>query len=714
MLNTGPEAVPAFPGYIVLEKLGEGGMGTVYKARDPLEGRVVALKTLRDWRGGDESDRERFLREARAASGLDHPGIVRVLALYDAQDPPFFVMEYVVGVPLKDRMRLLAPAEAARAIAKVARAIDYAHAQGVVHRDLKPSNILFGGDGEPRILDFGVAGFLDAAQTRLTRVGEFLGTPAYAAPEQFEPGARIGPETDVYALGAILYELLAGRPPFEGANLREIVGRILQGDPPLPRNLAPGVPEPLQRVCLKAIEKNPAKRYATAADLAEDLERFLDGEEVSARPAIYDAALSAKAVPHLDEIARWHGERLISRRERDRLERAYRGILTDEPEWLGTLRHVKPAQVFLYLGGLLILLGCGMWMAYHWRLLLSLERIAGSLGPCVLLQLIGAYLWKRKRFGAAVAFLLVGGSLVAPAVAVFLSQVKWPAGSQGAAFEILPTYFTNVQMLIASVLGLAWGILEFRWCRASAFSYLIAAALLATYVMMQYVLGFRAVEKEATRALLFLPLAAVMAGMGGICERWNRPKMAPPFYAAGLLTLFATVAAIAFFAPIDWLEAPWGDVRRLQKLGFLGAAAVWLPLALVADRWGTETVRFFAFFLFLAVPPSILVPLHLLEHDGPLLYAQVRWAEALLPAASLAVALSSIPLQLRTFLYTGFLYLSISVQRITENHFPHNQTWPVSLMVAGLTLMLLTLLAERIRRKYLGRTSALSDETLKA
>ncbi len=281
-----PAAGRRFGKYVLLGELGRGGMGVVYRARQHGLDRVVALKTLPPSAGAMPEARQRFLREARACGKLKHPNIVAVHEVGEAEGLPYFAMEYVEGASLDRTLRQgpPSPAKAAAWIRDLARALECAHAQGVLHRDLKPANVILDGRGLPRLTDFGLA--KDASsQTLLTQAGEVFGTPAYMAPEQAEGRmAEVDARTDVYALGAMLYEMLAGRLPFEGASISEVLYKVVHEEPSSPRVLRPSADPELEAVCLKAMEKEPGRRYASAAELAGDPDRFLAGEPVSVRP----------------------------------------------------------------------------------------------------------------------------------------------------------------------------------------------------------------------------------------------------------------------------------------------------------------------------------------------------------------------------------------------------------------------------------------------
>jgi tetratricopeptide (TPR) repeat protein/tRNA A-37 threonylcarbamoyl transferase component Bud32 len=281
--------------YDVLEEVGRGGMGVVLKARQRSLDRIVALKRLRAGATSGEEARQRFRREALALARLQHPNIVQIYGVGEADEQPFLALEFIAGGSLADRLAqrsgTLLPARAAAPLVEVlARAVEYAHGNGIVHRDLKPANVLLAGPHDappeqwgPKVTDFGLAKRLDGEND--TRSGAVLGTPGYMAPEQAGgPAGGIGPWTDVYGLGAILYELLTGQPPFRAEAPLQTLQQIAGPDPVRPCSLInPSVPRDLETVCLKCLEKTAARRYASAAALADDLGRWLRGEPVLAR-----------------------------------------------------------------------------------------------------------------------------------------------------------------------------------------------------------------------------------------------------------------------------------------------------------------------------------------------------------------------------------------------------------------------------------------------
>jgi tetratricopeptide (TPR) repeat protein len=292
---------PHLSGYELQGELGRGGMGVVYRAWDQRLNRPVAIKMLLAGDLARADERERFRREAEAAAGLRHPNIVQVYGVGDLEGRPYFTMEFVEGGSLAEKLAgaPLAGIQAATFLATLARAVQTAHDRGIVHRDLKPGNVLLTDDGTPKIADFGLARRLD--ERPITRSGIPMGTPNYMAPEQaLGLTDSIGPAADIYALGAILYEVLTGRPPFQENTSAETLRQVVEQEPLPPSRCNVTVPRDLEVICLKCLRKEPHRRYPSAAALAQDLGRFDRGEPITARPTGL-----------LERSARWLGRRRV-------------------------------------------------------------------------------------------------------------------------------------------------------------------------------------------------------------------------------------------------------------------------------------------------------------------------------------------------------------------------------------------------------------------
>src|SRR5438046_8777103 len=272
--------------YQILEEIGRGGMGVIYRARQRHSRRIVALKQILSYDADSQETLARFRREARAAASLDHPNILPIYELSEDENGlPFFSMKFAVGGSLLDAAPALRsePRRSVALIAKVAHAVQYAHAQGILHRDLKPGNVLLDGRGEPLVSDFGLAKWLDTT-TDVTRSLMIFGTPGYIAPEQArESTPNLTPAADVYSLGAILFDLFTGRPPFLGEHALAVIQQASEKPAPKLRSLVPALDRNLDTICARCLEREPQARYRSAGDLGVDLERWLEGRTIIAR-----------------------------------------------------------------------------------------------------------------------------------------------------------------------------------------------------------------------------------------------------------------------------------------------------------------------------------------------------------------------------------------------------------------------------------------------
>jgi hypothetical protein len=279
------KAAPKVPGFEVLGELGRGGMGVVYLARRTLLNRKCALKMILAGEHAGPEAAVRFLAEAEAVARLNHPNVVRIHAIGEHEGSPYLELEYAEAGNLERRLdgKPWPARDAVILVEALARGVAEAHRLGIVHRDLKPANVLLTREGVPKVTDFGLARCI-GVDSGLTLAESIIGSPSYMAPEQaFGRAREAGPRADVYSLGAILYELLTGRPPFVGTNMYETLEQVRTADPVRPGRLVPGLPRDLDTIVLECLHKDPARRFASAGDLADDLRRYLDGQPVRAR-----------------------------------------------------------------------------------------------------------------------------------------------------------------------------------------------------------------------------------------------------------------------------------------------------------------------------------------------------------------------------------------------------------------------------------------------
>ena len=374
--------------YELQEELGRGGMGVVYKALHVSLNRIVALKMLLRGRFASADDQARFRAEAEAIAQLDHPNIVPVYEVGQLEGHVYFSMKYVKGRTLQQVLSdgPLEPNEAARILALIARAVDFAHRRGVLHRDLKPSNVLIDDEGQPHVNDFGLAKQLSASES-LTRSGAVLGTPAYMSPEQ-AAGHRgqVGPASDVYALGAILYHAITGEPPFKGSSAVDVVLRVREEEAPLARTVNPNANRDLEMVVTRCLQKPVDLRYQSAAALGEDLEAWLADEPVAARtgPVSQIAALMFRETHHISVLENWgllwmwHSIVLL-----------VVCILTNSMQWYGV---ENPWAFFLFWTA-----GLGAWALVFWMM-------RQRMGPVTFVERQIAHVWAGSMLSIALLF----------------------------------------------------------------------------------------------------------------------------------------------------------------------------------------------------------------------------------------------------------------------------------------------------------------------
>ncbi len=372
----------------LLEELGRGGMGVVYKARQISLNRIVALKMLLRGRFASATDQARFRAEAEAIARLDHPHIVPIYEVGQFEGHVFFSMKYVAGETLLERLAKgpLDPREAARIMAIVARAIDFAHRRGVLHRDLKPSNVLIDREGQPLVNDFGLA--KQSTDTNsLTRSGVVLGTPAYMSPEQAGGGrGQVGPASDVYGLGSILYHAITGQPPFIGNSPVDVVLMVLEQDVPLARSINPQANRDLEMIAVRCLQKPTDLRYHSAVALALDLEAWLADEPVSARSGHFSHVVAmlfrethhAAVLQNWGLLWMWHSAVLL-----------IVCLLTQVLQWSGV--EYPLAYFMLWTAGL------GTWASVFWM-------FRQRMGPVTFVERQIAHVWASSMISIALLF----------------------------------------------------------------------------------------------------------------------------------------------------------------------------------------------------------------------------------------------------------------------------------------------------------------------
>jgi len=683
--------LPVFEGFRTIERIGMGGMGDVYKLHDLKLDRLVAAKIVR----GDRrvaSGLTGFLSEARALALFQDQRIVQIYEFRDQAAPPVLIMEYVDGFELGRLAPSLECHQRARIMKEVCEAVHHAHQVGVQHRDLKPSNIMLDGELRPKILDFGLSSN-DPAR------GHFRGTPHYLAPEQLDASQPIDARTDVYALGAVLYEMLTGVPPVGGASEDDIVANVRAGAIRLPVEIAPRTPEPLQAIALKALEPRPSERYQSAQDMALDLDRFLDGRPVTARPSRYGSVLTARIRPHLDQIEDWLRLKLIHPHEASRIHSAYRQLEKRDDDWIGESRVLSYSQIALYLGAFLLM--CGS-LFYFWARRFELD-VKGIVEPSIVLAMpfaglnVAAHLLARRDHKAvAVAFYLGGISLLPLyLLLVFYDTGLWvvPKDTPGQLF--LDGSVSNRQLQITILVACAWTAWLALRTRTIALSTVLAVLglLLALAVLSDF--GLRSWFDDAKWDLLalhLLPLVPIYAAAGFGLERAGRPWFGRPLYTGAAVILIVALELLAlngrlfhYLGGLSMRPFQADTVSDATLLDTITAMSlngiVFYLVGSAADRRGTDLMKAAAWLLFTISPFAILEPLAYLNNTDDYYHA-FNWIYL---GLALAMALVSHQRQRKSFYYAGLINTGAALWLIARHYeWFDKPAWAIVLVVIGL------------------------------
>jgi len=602
------EPAPNLPGFRIERKLGEGALGVVYAAHDEKLNRRIALKVLRSRAHGPI--RRRVLEEARNAASLNNPAVVTIFAVLDETDPPAIVMELVEGFSLDRFSAQLNFDQKARLLREVAGGLAAAHEHGLVHRDLKPDNIIVGPDMRPRILDFGLALSLEEASREQ---GGFAGTPLYASPEQVQ-GHPLTAASDIFSFGAVMFKVLTGRAAFAGETAAGVLEAIATTTPPFLREVAVGVPEDLQAICLACLAWEPAER-PTAAEVAVELGRFLVGEPTRLKPKLYDDLLRRSISEHSAQARIWRSQSMISREEQDSLEIMHRRLLADEDHWIIDARRITHLQTIL---------SCGTWLAVVatvltvWMLRDDLGRPWRWLLPVFFSVTLLAAGWiaQRKREKLAAATFLAGAVLaIAPGTLALLAETGWFGVAPSGAAQLFGGTFTNQQVLISSLIALTVSAVALWRLKMTGFAWTTALLGVASYFSVQLLFNWLEFKPEL-QALCCLPLAAVEP-VALVMERNGRVRWTLPFHLVSFVALVGALDVIAFKGPtlqmlgITSAISPYFDDDRLRALSFVANGLLFLCLMLMTDNSASLDLRRASRLLEILAILHILSPLFL-------------------------------------------------------------------------------------------------------
>lgn len=685
---------------------GTGGMGRVFTAMDNVLHRRVAIKMLAmpldgDRGSVDPSVRQRVLVEARAMAGLRHPNLCPIHEVSLDTTVPFIVMEWIDGIELRQAWRGMTLDHRLAMFVKIVEATAAAHGSGLVHSDLKHGNILVTRSGDPVIVDFGLAkSSHDDSTSRQSG-----GTPGYAPPEQMSDVGTVGPPADVFALGVILYDLLTDVLPFEATMVSETLRLVKEGRPRLPEEHAPNLPWPLQRICLKALEPAPERRYADAHAMWLDLQRYLRGETVSARPSRIADEFTAQVDEHLGQVEGWMRQESITPSEYNLLRRLLTGILMPDSHWIIDSRRLSLSQITLYLGGwcILMALGVGMFMAWDAFEAIPAARYGVAWTIALALLGIGAWIQSRDQRRVALGYQITACLAIPLAMWLLVRETQWLSAPMsyevivemsdggrrvnevniewlevfGLGYVVPDEGLRNRQTFLILLSLFVVSLLLRRKTESGAFTlFLTVAASLGTVAAWASFGWLR--ENPDGFALLGLWIALV--GVGGMAvglwlnrieerlrlrlgAQTNRRRDSWAVLAGALLMMLIGLFLLAFNAGDHYTLGLLSDIEDPTTIAcaFIVNGVLLLIVTAVLDRTSTLVRARMADAVRWISPSHFLAGLLVLEIDSE----DGRWILwlGLLALASLLFCYLSIHKQWRLFLFSGLLYLAIAYAR---------------------------------------------------
>jgi serine/threonine-protein kinase len=713
--NSPEEAEPlpaSLSGHTILRELGSGSMGRVLLAHDEPLDRDVAIKVLHPRYQENDALRTRFMQEARAMAKVTHPNIVRVYNLGSSGEVPHFVMEYVNGANLAEVGRALPLNQRVELMVKVALAVEVLHQHRVLHRDLKPGNILVGPDLEPKVLDFGLAQSAGEHGRRLTRAGDVMGTPDYFSPEQARGEPSTDARSDIFALGTIFYELLTGILPFRAESFAKQVEMICKQDPILPRRMNSAVPGDLQNVCLKALEKNPADRYGSAREMADDLERYLAGEGVLAAPTTYSRLMAAKVENHVRELAGWKQDHIVSEQEFNSFQKLYGRLFEKEDAWILEVRQLTEGQVALYLGAWILVLGAALVFLFEHSSLAGTRAVLLVSAATIPTAYLGIRCWRQGLKRVAIAYLLAFCLLLPTTFLVSLGEWRIFTGlthgekdqeffAQFPLSDNPDEFTTNAQVWWSIFLSLPAYLGLRRFTRSSVFSLVVAVALALlclTTLLRMGLLDWINYSPEWF-FLRLIPVAILFFITAIALEVLRFPADSRYFYPLAVFFIFAAFTGLALteYPNSKLLEDLLPFTLGQHEYLFIINALYYLCLQSLTEAFGSPQMRSLSKVFRLVIPGHVMTSLFLLGlsatdrwHQHPQdvgLHFEARVFEVLLPAVACAFVFGSISKQMKNYLVFGLIFVLVGIVRLQQNLFEDRAVWPISLLIAGTILM---------------------------
>jgi len=693
--------------YRVVRMVGRGGAGEVFQTIDPILDRQVAIKFLTRKDTAEKISKQRW-QEARLLGQLNHPNVAQVYGIGESESGVrYIVMEWVEGLLLTDAWREMGLQQRLGLYLQVLDGISAAHKRGIIHRDIKPSNILVTAANKAKVLDFGIA--VDEQPLMSADEGRYRGTPAFSAPEQITTPVDVSPATDVFALGILLYDMLTDTLPFDETDPVELFDSIKNKHPELPSAIQEKIPIALQNICLKALEKNPHRRYRTARDLLDDINRYLRGEKVWSRPSFLLDKVQQEVFYHRQKLKVWHDNELITQREYDKLESIYERVISPDDPSIIEARKLSLSQVCLYLGGWIAVLGSFVLFYKTWDQIPIYWRPAPAIAATVLMVVFGLAMWRRKESRLSVGFLATANLLIPITILLTLGQweilsaydFSWGKETiyhllKGAEIHVI---VGNMQLYLSSWCWLAFSLLFLRITKSSIFMLFSIIAFLI-WLTTCYVIGGMEDWKLDIIAGRYLFPGIGMFVLGAVLDRRKYTQYAWPPGGVGLAMIVITLSVIAISDQtlFGWIYRKPEFLKEYEHhlLSFMCNGIIYLGLAYVCRALGTRFQRALAQVLSWLGPLHFLAVLRILDLDQlGLPHLHRMFYRFLLPVASLAFVFGSVVRQMKSFFFSGLIGIAAAVHKFTVEHLDKFFAWPVSLIITGIVWMLVSWLVPR-------------------
>ena len=656
-----------------------GGMGSVYDARDTVLDRRVAIKLLH--KGSDNPEtQEKVLSEARAMASLQHPSICPIHEVMLDTQVPFLVMQWVDGVEFHLAIKRLDIKDKLAILKKLISAVDVMHLHNIIHGDIKPRNILIDRNESPVLVDFGLAhGTYESRET------SYGGTPGFSAPEQFIPKSLVGPPADVYALGVLLFMILCDRTPFTASSASSLIRQVRDSQPPLPQEINPKVPAGLQAICLKALEREPELRYQSAGEMLADVERYISGETVVARPTQLTGRFLSQVDQQVEEVHAWRKQELVTRLEANKLINLLRRVRQPESAWLLDSRRLSPSQVLFYLGGWLSLVSVTVCFFF----LIKTDAISESLQWMIpsgfVLVALATFVYMlirgQKRF--VLGYAMLTDFLLPIALYYLIRDQQWFSERNGQE-QLIPfakNGVMNAQLLLNGSIWLVVSVFFRKITRASALTIPSVLAGVAVWMSAWATFGLLDVLGGGKEWGFFgLGIAAIgfIALLFGLRlntiegrdehelgHRASRTGDAWPVSSMAIIMVATGLGVAAWYWPAFFFNLgpalSDNEVKQRATAFFIVAVLLWIVSCLL-DRQRTPLRLNLGSAVRWVLPTATLLPIALLAKHSwePYLNEWYIW-DALLVLGAFGFAIWSIKHQWKPFLVSGLGYLATSI-----------------------------------------------------